>query len=115
MSNFFDVCISYERIERWLQGGIVVRRRMTPGLWLLMIVTTAMIFSVSLGVLQHQYTIGARELERIEDYRDELDLKVRDLSDALDYAQTDAFIIRMARDELNWIMPGEVRYINGAG
>ena len=92
-----------------------MRRRSTPRLWLFLIVSTIVVFGVSIGVLQHQYTLGARELARIEDYRDELDLQVRDLSDAFAYAQTDAYIIRAARDELGWIMPNEVRYVNGAG
>ena len=30
------------------------------------------------------------------------------------FAQTDDYVIRVARDELGMIMPGEVRYVNGA-
>ncbi len=115
MSNFWSIWNSYESVENILRGGFAVRRRATPKFWVLMIVTTIVVFGVSIGVLQHQYTLGARELARIEDYRDELDLEVRDLSDAFAYAQTDAYIIRAARDNLGWIMPNEVRYVNGAG
>ncbi|MBR1560638.1 MAG: septum formation initiator family protein [Clostridia bacterium] len=91
-----------------------MRRRTTPKFWLFMILTTVVVFSVSLGVLQARYGQGARELERIRDHRDDLDLEVRDLRDELEYAQTDDFIIRAARDQLGLIMPSEVRYVNGA-
>ena len=41
-------------------------------------------------------------------------IRVNLLSDQLDFAQTDDYVIRTARDELGMIMPGEVRYVNGA-
>ena len=115
MSKFNTVWVSYERMEEWLRGGFAVRRRATPKFWLLMILTTVVVFSVSIGVLQVQYNRSARNLKRIREYRDELDLRARDLSDELAYAETDDFIIRKARDELGLIMPNEVRYVNGAG
>ena len=114
MSNFYAVWIPYERMDDWLRGGLTVRRKMTPRFWLFMIFTTIVVFSVSLGVLQFRYNQGARELARIRDYRDGLDLQVRDLTAELEYANTDAFIIRAARDELGLIMPSEVRYVNGS-
>ena len=117
MSNYYyvdTVDFSYQRMNVWLQGGFRVRRRATPKFWLFMIFTTLVVFSISFGVLQHRYAQGARQLEAIHEYRDELILQVRDLNDALDYAQTDDYVIRTARDQLGLIMPGEVRYVNGA-
>ena len=46
--------------------------------------------------------------------RDALILEVNALSDRLAFAQTDDYVIRTARDELGMIMPGEIRYVNGA-
>lgn len=104
----------YEGWIDWIQGGLRMRRRTTPKFWMFMIVTMLVVFSVSFGVLQHRYGEGERQLARISDYRDELDLQVRDLKDELEYVQTDAYIIRAARDQLGLIMPSEVRYVNGS-
>ena len=104
----------YERLDGWIQEGFKVRPRTTPRFWLFMIVTTLIVFGVSFGVLQHRYSEGERQLARINDYRDELDLQVRDLNEELEYVQTDAYIIRAARDQLGLIMPSEVRYVNGS-
>ena len=104
----------YERMDDWIREGFAVRRRTTPKFWLFMIVTMVLMFGVSFGVLQHRYSEGERQLARINDYRDELDLQVRDLNEELEYVQTDAYIMRAARDQLGMILPGEVRYVNGA-
>lgn len=91
-----------------------MRRRVTPKFWAFVIVTTLVIFATSFGVLQYRYEQGARQLEQVRRYRNELALQVQDLSAKLDYAFTDDYIVRIARDELGMIMPGEVRYVNGA-
>lgn len=104
----------YERMDGWIREGFRVRRRTTPKFWLFMIVTMLIVFSVSFGVLQYRFSQGERQLARIRDYRDDLDLQVRDLYDELEYVQTDAYIIRAARDQLGLIMPSEVRYVNSA-
>ena len=103
----------YESVDALIREGFGVRHRTTPKFWLFMIVTMLIVFSVSFGVLQHNYAVGERQLERISDYRDDLDLQVRDLRDELEYVQTDAYIIRAARDQLGLIMPSEVRYVSG--
>ena len=114
MSNYNFINIFCGSVEFWLRGGIAVKRRTTPRFWLLMIFTTIVVFSVSLGVLQYRYSQGRRQLYTIREYRDDLILQVRDLTDALAYAQTDDYIIQAARDHLGMIMPGEVRYVNGS-
>ena len=106
--------LCYEGLNPWIREGFRMRHRTTPKFWLFMIVTMLIVFSVSFGVLQHRYSAGERQLARISDYRDELDLYVRDLNEELEYVQTDAYIIRAARDQLGLIMPSEVRYVNGA-
>lgn len=106
--------LCYEGLNPWIQEGFRMRHRTTPKFWVFMIVTMLIVFSVSFGVLQHRYSVGERQLARINDYRDELDLYVRDLNEELEYVQTDAYIIRAARDQLGLIMPSEVRYVSGA-
>ena len=95
-------------------GGMAVRRRVTPKFWAFMIVTMLAVFCVSFGVLQHRYAQGERQLKQMRAYKDELTLEVQDLNDQLEYAQTDDYIIRAARDQLGLIMPSEVRYVNSA-
>ncbi len=120
MSNY-DVVVGpyladllYERMDRWIREGFRLRRRTTPKFWVFMIATMLIVFSVSFGVLQYRYSEGERQLARIREYRDDLDLKVRELNDELEYVQTDAYIMRAARDQLGLIMPSEVRYVNNA-
>ena len=115
MSNLMPLdVLFYERLDVWIQEGFRMRPRMKPAFWLFMIVTTLVMFGVSFGVLQHRYNEGERQLARINEYRDELDLQVRDLNDELEYVQTDDYIIRAARDQLGLIMPSEVRYVSGS-
>ena len=91
-----------------------MRRRVTPKFWLMVIGITVMIFSISFAVLQARYNQGQRLLAQVEKNRNELFLKVDELSEQLDYAKTDEYVMRTARDELGMIMPDEVRYVNGA-
>lgn len=79
-----------------------------------MIVITLIVFLTSFMVMRGRYAQGAEQLRQAQRERDELILQVDALSDQLDFAQTDDYVIRVARDELGMIMPGEVRYVNGA-
>lgn len=85
---------------------------MTPKFWLMMIVTTLFVFSVSFGVLQHRYNQGQRQLDEVIARHTALYLQVLDLEEEVEYVKTDAYIQRAARDDLGLIMPGEVRYVN---
>ena len=114
MSKTKTACIFNKCLETLTLGGIAVRRRMTPKFWMFMIVVTALVFSLSYAVMQHRYAQGELQLRQIRAYRDQLTLDVQDLNDQLAYVQTDDFIMRAARDELSMILPGEVRYVNGA-
>lgn len=91
-----------------------MRRRVKPRFWVFMIVVTVIVFCASFAVARHRLSQGAVRLRQARQQRDEIILQANALSDQLDFAQTDAYVIRMARDELGMIMPGEVRYVNGA-
>ena len=91
-----------------------MRRRVTPKFWLLVIAVTLVNFGTSFAVLQARYSQGQRQLAQVEKNRNELFLKVDELSEQLEYARTDEYVMRTARDELGMIMPDEVRYVNGA-
>ena len=107
--------VAVQRIgEGGIDRGIVMRVRIRPRFWVFVIAVTALVFGTSLGVLQHRYVQVTRQLDQVRAYRDQLRTQAETLSDALEYAQTDAYVERVARDELGMIMPGEVRYVNGA-
>lgn len=89
-----------------------MRRKTTPKFWAFMIITMLVIFICCFIVVWNQYAQGRNRLEQVEAYRDELVQQVEDLSEELEYAQTDDYIERAARDELGMIKPGEVRYVN---
>ena len=99
---------------RWEQGGFAVKRRTTPKFWLVMIAVTAVVFGASLLALQGRLNRENRQLGEVTAYRDALSGQVEELSAKLEFAQTDDYVIRTARDELGMIMPDEVRYVNGA-
>ena len=91
-----------------------MRRRATPKFWAMMIAVTVLVFAVSFLVMAHRYEQGAVQLALDRAQRDQLTLDIEDLNHQLAYVQTDEFIVRQARDALNMIMPGEVRYVNSA-
>ena len=91
-----------------------MRRRVKPRFWVLMIVVTLLVFGVSFTVMRARYAQGEARLRQARSDRDALILQVNALTDQLNFARTDDYVIRTARDELGMIMPGEVRYVNGA-
>ena len=91
-----------------------MRRRVKPRFWLLLIAISLIVFGASFAVMHGRYAQGERRLREARRNRDTLQLQVNDLKDKLAFAQTDDYVIRTARDELGMIMPGEVRYVNGA-
>ena len=105
-------------VDGWLftKDGVsrVMRRRVKPRFWVFMIAVTLIVFGVSFAVMQLRYAQGERRLAQAQAVRDEMTMQVNALSDQLAFAQTDDYVIRTARDELGMIMPGEVRYVNGA-
>lgn len=91
-----------------------MRLRVKPRFWVFMIAVTLLVFFASFAVLRARYAQGEARLQQAREDRDKLILQVNGLSDELAFARTDDYVIRTARDELGMIMPGEVRYVNGA-
>ena len=112
MSNFIFDQMLLEGLEYLPQGGLPLKRRIDAKFWLAMLVMTLVVFGISFGVLQHRYNQGARQLDEVMAKHKELYLRLLDLEDEMDYVQTDDYIQRAARDDLGYIMPGEVRYVN---
>ena len=88
--------------------------RVRPRFWALMIVAMLTLIGVGLFAQQLRYNQVSRQLQEVTAYRNQLRAQAQALSDTLDFAQTDDYVERVARDELGLLMPGEVRYVNGA-
>ena len=91
-----------------------MRRRVKPRFWGFMIAVTLIVFLASFAVMRIRYGYGAQQLAQAQRERDALKVEAKSLGEQLDFAQTDEYVMRIARDELNMIMPGEIRYVNGA-
>ena len=118
------------RMQSWLAGinrqgqalwrvtkdGVrrIMRRRVKPRFWGFMIAVTLIVFLASFAVMRIRYSYGAQQLAQAQSERDALAVEAKLKADQLEFAQTDEYVVRIARDELNMIMPGEIRYVNGA-
>lgn len=91
-----------------------MRRRVKPRFWGFMIAVTLIVFLASFAVMRIRYGYGAQRLAQAQSARDALAVEAKSLGEELEFAQTDEYVMRVARDELNMIMPGEIRYVNGA-
>lgn len=82
-----------------------------PRFYLLMLVVVIAVFAVSYGVAAGKLREGEAKLAERDAERNALSSQISQLQSEIDFAQTDAYIERVARDELGLIMPGEVRYV----
>lgn len=90
-----------------------MRLRIQPKFWGIVIVLMLIAFGTSYAFAQHRLSEGEQALAMALSQRESLQQQVANLSEALEFVQTDEYVIRVARDELSMIMPGEIRYING--
>lgn len=88
------------------------RVRIRPRFWFFVIAAMLLCFSTSYAVAQIQYNEAAERVEALAAEKAALQEEIRTLSSRLEYVKTDDYIERVARDELNMIMPGEIRYVS---
>ena len=95
-------------------GGGHMQRRISirPRFWVFVIAVMLICFSASCGVAQIRYSQNADHLDALITEKLALDQQVKTLTNRLNYVRTDAYVERVARDELNLIMPGEIRYVS---
>lgn len=88
------------------------RIRTKPRFWLITILLMVVGFGLSCAVSYlHGMQVDAR-LEMLRAEKLALVNQVQALSEQLNYAGSDTYVERIARDELNMIYPGEIRYIS---
>lgn len=90
-----------------------MQRRITPRprFYFFVIAFMLLCFAVSGTVSQLHYSRVADRVDTLSAERTALSNRIREHAQ-LDYVRTDAYIERVARDELNMIMPGEIRYVS---
>lgn len=95
-------------------GGEGMQRRMNvqPRFWVFLIGVMLLCFTLSFVVGHVHYRKTENQVLQLSTQKLALLSRITQLNSQLDYVQTDAYVQRVARDELNMIMPGEIRYVS---
>ena len=88
------------------------RIRIQPRFWLFVIALMVLCFGASSAVAQYRYAQVSDHLSALNEDKILLTNRISDLNAQLDYVRTDAYVERVARDELNMLLPGEIRYVS---
>ena len=99
--------ISTEEVG-FLQRRISVR----PRFWIFVIVVMLICFGTSYAVTQMRYGQITNHVNELSMEKVGLIDRITELSSQLSYVRTDEYVERIARDELNMIRPGEIRYVS---
>ena len=83
-----------------------------PRFWMFLIAFMLICFTMSSTVAQVHYRRAAQRVQALSEEKLALVNQITQLSSRLNYVQTDDYVERVARDELNMIMPGEIRYVS---
>lgn len=87
------------------------RVRVQPRFYGFLLVILLLCFLVSFLVAQAQYTKVSGRLASLNNERSALATRVGELTQRLEYVRSDAYIERVARDELGMLRKGEIRYV----
>lgn len=88
------------------------RIRTKPRFWMITILLMVVGFGLSCALSQlHSMQVEAR-LDMLRAEKLMLVNQIQALHEELNYAGTNTYVERVARDELNMIYPGEIRYIS---
>ena len=88
------------------------RIRLSPRFFMIGIAVVFLYIGLSFGYSRLRLHEGAARLAEKRAERDAMVSEIGALQSAIDFAQTDAYVERVARDELGLIMPGEIRYVS---
>lgn len=83
-----------------------------PRFWVFLIVVMLLCFCLTTIVTQLRYSQVTQHVGSLQQEKLALINRVNELTSQLNYVSTDAYVERVARDELNMIRPGEVRYVS---
>lgn len=93
--------------------GVVPMQRRTaqPRFFILLSVIAALVFFAGTTAVRVRMNQDAELLQQIRMEQQALVDEIGQLEQEIEYVQTDEYIENAARDELGWIMPGEIRYM----
>ena len=83
-----------------------------PRFWVFVIVVMLICFGTSYAVTQLRYGQVVDHVNALNREKVGLIDRISELSTQLNYVRTDDYVERVARDELNMIRPGEIRYVS---
>ena len=83
-----------------------------PRFCLILIAFMLVVFPVSIRLSFHDLRAGAERLDAVEAEYNAMLLQLDSLREELAFVGTDEYVERVARDELDMVMPGEVRYVS---
>jgi len=107
VSNEFNIMFESREV-----GHMQRRMSIRPRFWVFVIAVMLLCFSASYAATQIHYSQNAERLAALVTEKLSLDQQVKSLTSRLNYVRTDAYVERVARDELNLIKPGEIRYVS---
>ena len=88
------------------------RVNVKPRFYIFILALMILCFTASFAVAQVHYSRMAAQVDHLTLERLALSNRITELNARLNYVRTDDYIERVARDELNMIMPGEIRYVS---
>jgi len=88
------------------------RVRVHPKLYLALIAGMLVFFGLSCAFSLYKITELNYHSEDLRRRKEELEVQVGRLNEELMYVRSDEYIVRVARDKLKMLMPGEIRYTN---
>ena len=83
-----------------------------PRFFALLIAVLILCILVSCIVSEIQYARATDRLNALNAERASLLTRVNDLNAQLEYVRSDAYVERVARDELGMLRPGDIRYVS---
>ena len=100
--------------ENFLREVGILQRRISiqPRFWVFVIVVMLICFGTSYAVTQMRYGQVTQHVNALNQEKVGLMDRISELSSQLSYVRTDDYVERVARDELNMIRPGEIRYVS---
>ena len=87
--------------------------RVRPRFYLLLAAVLALAFGVNCGITALRIHKARLRIEALRQKCATQNAYLSELDRAIAFAQTDAYVEKIARSELNLLYPGEIRYIAG--
>ena len=87
--------------------------RVRPRFYLLLAAALALVFGINCAFTALRVRKADIRIDALRRKCAEQEACLAKLGEAIAYAQTDAYVEKIARSELNLLYPGEIRYIAG--